>query len=74
MRRAWRLRPAPAAPGRYSLTLGIDARNVFNKVNLGLPVGVLGSPFFGQANSLAGGPFTTGAAVRRIDLQLVFAF
>jgi len=62
------------APGRYSLTFSVDARNIFNRVNLGLPVGNLSSPFFGTANSLAGGPFTTGAAVRRIDLSLAFAF
>jgi hypothetical protein len=70
--------PAPsgpaAAPGRYSFTFNIDARNVFNKVNRGNPVANLSSPLFGQVNSLAGGPFTTGAAVRRVDLQLVFAF
>ncbi len=61
-------------PQRYSLTFSVNARNVFNKVNLGIPVGNLTSPLFGTANSLAGGPFTTGAAVRRVDLQLVFAF
>ena len=61
-------------PQRYSLTFNVDARNVFNKVNLGNPVGNLSSPLFGQSNSLAGGPFTTGAAVRRIDLSLAFAF
>lgn len=59
---------------RYSITFNVDARNVFNKVNLGNPVGNLSSPLFGQFNSLAGGPFSTGAAVRRIDLQLAFSF
>ena len=54
---------------RYSLTLSASARNVFNKVNLGNPGGVLGSPFFDKYNSLQGGPFSTGVAVRRIDLQ-----
>jgi Carboxypeptidase regulatory-like domain len=66
-------RPA-GTPGRYSLTFNIDGRNIFNRVNLGNPVGNLSSPLFGTANSLAGGPYTTGAAVRRVDLQLVFAF
>jgi len=61
-------------PQRYSFTFNVNARNLFNKVNLGNPVGNLSSPLFGTSNSLAGGPFTTGAAVRRIDLQLVFAF
>ena len=75
------LKAAAGAPGgpafgprRYTLTFNISARNIFNRVNRGNPVGNLSSPLFGQVNSLAGGPFTTGAAVRRVDLQLVFAF
>jgi Carboxypeptidase regulatory-like domain len=59
---------------KYSLTLSASARNVFNKVNLGNPGGVLGSPFFDKFNSLQGGPFSTGVAVRRIDLQATFSF
>jgi Carboxypeptidase regulatory-like domain len=59
---------------RYSFTLSASARNVFNKVNLGNPGGVLGSPFFDKYNSLQGGPFSTGVAVRRIDLQASFSF
>jgi hypothetical protein len=61
-------------PGRYSLTFNVDARNVFNKVNLGNPVANIGSPLFGIANSLAGGIYSQGAAVRRIDLSVAFAF
>jgi hypothetical protein len=51
-------------------------RNVFNKVNVGNPAGawVLGSPFFDKYNSLQGGPFSTGVANRRIDLQASFSF
>jgi hypothetical protein len=59
---------------RYNFTLSASARNVFNKVNLGSPGGVLGSPFFDKYNSLQGGPFSTGVAVRRIDLQASFSF
>jgi hypothetical protein len=59
---------------RYNLTLSASGRNVFNKVNLGNPGGVLGSPFFDKFNSLQGGPFSTGVAVRRIDLQASFSF
>jgi len=51
-----------------------NVRNVFNKVNLGNPSGVLGSGFFDRPNSLQGGPFSTGGAVRRIDLQAAFSF
>jgi hypothetical protein len=63
-----------ASDRRYSLTLSASGRNVFNKVNLGNPGGVLGSPFFDKFNSLQGGPFSTGVAVRRIDLQATFSF
>ena len=59
---------------RYNLTLAANARNVFNKVNVGNPSGVLGSPFFAQPNGLQGGPFSSGGAVRRIDLQATFNF
>jgi Carboxypeptidase regulatory-like domain len=66
----------PGSDRRYNLTLSASARNVFNKVNVGNPAGswVLGSPFFGQYNSLQGGPFSTGVANRRIDLQATFSF
>jgi len=59
---------------RYSLTLGISARNIFNNVNEGTPVGVISSRIFAQANSLAGGPFGSQASNRRVDLQIVFSF
>ncbi len=59
---------------RYNLTFSASARNVFNKVNLANPGGVLGSPFFDRYNNLFGGPFSTGVAVRRIDLQATFSF
>lgn len=59
---------------RYNLTLGASARNIFNKVNLGNPNGVLGSANFNTPNSIYGGPFSTGAANRRIDLQATFSF
>ena len=34
----------------------------------------LGSAFFDIPNALQGGPFSTGSAVRRIDLQATFSF
>ena len=57
-RRGWRRRPrgplfgggptrmASSSDRRYNLTFGVPARNVFNKVNLGNPSGILGSRFF----------------------------
>ena len=60
---------------RYNLTFSVNARNVLNNVNIGAPIGNLSSPLFGQANSLAaGGPFSTPAANRRIDLLMTFSF
>jgi hypothetical protein len=59
---------------RYTLTFSVNARNVFNNVNLAAPVGVIGSPLFGQSNALAGGFFSSPAANRRIDLQASFNF
>jgi len=59
---------------RYNLILGVSARNVFNKVNLANPIAVLGSPHFDLPNALQGGPFSSSAANRRIDLQATFSF
>jgi carboxypeptidase family protein len=64
----------PSSDRRYNLTLGMNVRNVFNKVNTANPSGVLGSSFFDVPNALQGGPFSTGSAVRRIDLQATFSF
>lgn len=59
---------------RYNLTFSINARNVFNKVNLANPIGNLSSPLFGESNALVGGPFSSATANRRIDLQAMFNF
>jgi hypothetical protein len=59
---------------RYNLTFSVSARNVFNNVNYGTPIGNLSSPLFGEANSLAGQPYASSTANRRIDLQVQFTF
>jgi hypothetical protein len=59
---------------RYNLTFSLSARNVFNNVNVATPIGNLSSPLFGQANGLAGGPYSSSTANRRIDLQVSFNF
>jgi Carboxypeptidase regulatory-like domain len=59
---------------RYNLTFSVSARNVLNRVNLATPVGNLASPLFAQSNALAGGPYSTSGASRRIDLQVLFSF
>jgi len=68
-----------SAGKKYSLTASVNARNVFNIVNLAAPNGTLTSPFFGQSTSTAGGfgPFGGGgnaAGNRRIELQLRLSF
>jgi hypothetical protein len=59
---------------RYNLTFSVNARNIFNDVNVSNPIGNLSSPLFGQSNGLAGGPFSSSTANRKIDLQLSFNF
>ena len=70
---------------RYSITMSVNARNVFNDVNLATPSAVLSPPtpespqasfsrFFGVSNALAGGPFSSNAANRQIYLQASFNF
>jgi hypothetical protein len=59
---------------RYSLTFSISARNLLNHINPGAPVGNLSSPFFGQSISIAGGPFSSASANRRVDMQVMFSF
>jgi hypothetical protein len=66
---------APATTSRrYNLTLTMTGRNIFNTWNPGLPIGNLSSTMFGRTNSLAGGPFSSGTANRRVDFQAVFSF
>jgi len=64
----------PATDRRFNLTFTVSARNVLNRVNLSTPVGELSSPLFAQSNALAGGPYSSAGASRRIDLQVLFSF
>ena len=59
---------------RYNLTFSVNARNVLNRVNLASPIGTLSSPFFGQSIALSGGPFSSAAANRKLELQASFSF
>jgi hypothetical protein len=60
---------------RFNLTLGVNARNVFNNVNAANPNAVLGSRLFDVSNSLQGGPFSPGtSANRKFELQATFSF
>jgi uncharacterized membrane protein YgcG len=59
---------------RYNLTLSLHAMNLFNRINYGTPVGNLKSPDFGTSRTLAGGPFGSDVAARRIFVQAQFSF
>lgn len=59
---------------RYSLTFSTMVHNIFNNVNPAAPIGNLSSEKFGQSLALAGGPFNTQSANRRLDFQMIFAF
>jgi hypothetical protein len=59
---------------RYNFALGVQVQNLFNNKDLSTPNGTLNSPQFGQQTQLAGGPFTTNAAIRRLSLQASFNF
>ena len=59
---------------RYNLTFSISARNLLNTFNPGPPVGNLSSQYFGQSITIAGGPFSSASANRRVDLQVRFSF
>jgi hypothetical protein len=72
---------------RYNLTFTVSARNAFNHVNYGAPVGSLNSPFFGQSLSSGGGGGMGGpggggggfgggssSGNRKVELQLRFQF
>jgi len=65
---------AGATNRRYALTFSVNARNVFNNVNLATPIGNLGSPLFGESNGLTGRPYSDSTSNRRIDLQMSFSF
>jgi len=72
------------ASHKYNLTFSAQVQNVFNTVNYGTPSGTIIPTLadgvvgpgarFGQSTSLAGGPFSSNAAVRRIFFQATFAF
>jgi hypothetical protein len=76
--------PSGGAPSekRFNLNVSINFQNLFNRVNLGTPVGNLLSPNFGQSLGLAGsfggfgggGGGSTGAGNRRIYAQVRLNF
>jgi hypothetical protein len=66
----------PTTGKRYNLTFSVQARNLLNHVNPGPINGVLGTPLFGESNSLGGGfgAFAQNGNNRRLELQARFQF
>jgi hypothetical protein len=59
------------------VTIGIEVRNLLNSVNPGAPIGILGSPQFGQAQEIANGFYgrnSNQSSNRRLEMQLRFSF
>jgi hypothetical protein len=59
---------------RFNLAVGLQVQNLFNNEDLAAPQGDLASPEFGHSTQIAGGPYTTNSALRRISLQTSFTF
>lgn len=61
----------------YKIILSVQIQNLFNKVNLGTPIGNLSSPLFGKSTRIAGAyGFEDGSPAynRRIEAQIRFSF
>ena len=65
----------------YNLNIGVNFSNLFNRVNLGTPVGNLASSRFGQSTSTSSGfggfggfGGGTSGPNRRIELQMRFSW
>ena len=69
-----RTAPKTAIARRYTMNLGIQAQNIFNTVNGGTPVGVLGSPLFGESTNLSTTQFSSSQANRILYLRLRLDF
>jgi hypothetical protein len=75
---------------KYNLSFNVQAQNLFNNIDYGTPSGTVIPTLpvnpttaasttvepgrFGESTSLAGGPFSTGSAARRIFFQASFSF
>jgi hypothetical protein len=69
---------ANSSERRYSLTVGMSARNLTNHNNAGPIIGNITSSLFGHSNQIAGTPngegFSESASNRRLELQIRFSF
>jgi hypothetical protein len=61
-------------PRRFAWNVGVQAQNLFNNVNGGPPLGVLGSPIFGQSTNMSVNQFANPQANRLIYLHTTLTF
>ncbi|MBV8630731.1 MAG: carboxypeptidase regulatory-like domain-containing protein [Silvibacterium sp.] len=66
--------PKTEVARRYTMNLGIQTQNLFNTVNGGTPVGVLGSPLFGQSTTLSSTQFSSSQANRILYFRMRLDF
>ncbi|MGB7188607.1 MAG: carboxypeptidase regulatory-like domain-containing protein [Acidobacteriaceae bacterium] len=66
--------PGKKAPRRFQWNLGVQFQNLFNNVNGGQPIGVLGSPLFGHSNNLSSTQFSNVQSNRILYLHSVLSF
>jgi hypothetical protein len=66
--------PTPKPTRPFELGFSVEAQNLLNHVNGGLPIGVVTSPSFGKPISLESGFFNNSAANRTITLRTSFQF
>jgi hypothetical protein len=59
---------------RYTWGIGLQSENILNHRNLAQPVGVLGSPLFGQSTALQSAWGGNGSANRTVSLETFFRF
>lgn len=60
---------------KYNLTFSAQVQNLFNNADYATPNAVLNSSaLFGKSTQLAGNPYTSGSALRRISFNASFSF
>ena len=60
---------------KYNLTFSAQVQNLFNNADYATPNSTLTSQtLFGRSTQLAGGPYTSSSALRRISLNASFSF
>ncbi|MDW5267757.1 MULTISPECIES: TonB-dependent receptor [Acidobacteriaceae] len=59
---------------KYNLTFSAQAQNLFNNADYATPNATMTGKSFGKSTQLAGNPYTSSSALRRISLNMSFQF